>query len=129
MRTNALVDAVRAEITSRGDVGAAIVGDINADPTDLPSLSALLDAGWVDIGANAHVWGRTSNLPTSAAPNSTKAPNRRDFAIASPELVPLIIDFDVAWDDNYTVHAALNVLFKPQGTNIITNRNLKPAAL
>ena len=58
-----------------------------------------------------------------------KPPTRRGFAIASPELVPLIVDLEVCWDDGFPIHAGIQVLFKPPGTNIAIDRNRKPASL
>ena len=38
LRTNAILEAIQAEIVERGDLYAAIVGDLNADLADLPAL-------------------------------------------------------------------------------------------
>ena len=48
-RTNAIVEAVIQEIVQRGDIYAAIVGDLIADTCDLPAVTELLQTqGWIE---------------------------------------------------------------------------------
>ena len=44
-------------------------------------------------------------------------------------MTAMVQDFNVTWDDDYAVHAGLELMIQPAGTNIATKRNHKPASL
>ena len=39
-----------------------IVGDLNALPSDIPEITALLSKGWIDLGAHAAFWGTAARV-------------------------------------------------------------------
>ena len=49
--------------------------------------------------------------------------------LANAAMTAMIQDFNVVWDDEHAVHAGLELLIKPAGTNIATKINKKPMSL
>ena len=81
-----------------------ILGDVNADPADIPSLLDLLEnEGWTDCGAKASIWGGTDNQHTCQAPNTTKS-TRRDYAFVNDLLLPAVTSFQVEQSDVFPTH-------------------------
>eukprot|EP00973_Karenia_brevis_P059319 8258023-Karenia_brevis.AAC.1 len=59
-----------------------VVGDLNADTSDLPSLQAQLDtAEFIDIGA--HPSHNSSTITPTCYPPNHVTPTRRDYLIVS----------------------------------------------
>ena len=44
-------------------------------------------------------------------------------------MTPLILDYDVVWEDEFAVHAGVQLLSKQNDTNIAANKNVKPGSL
>ena len=90
-----------------------LVGDFNADVTDIPTLSQALDLGTlVDVGANASQSGQgqtdyASTCFAQAMANGT----RRDYVFTSPSLYQFVVDFKVQRDPALPVHAILGIDF------------------
>eukprot|EP00973_Karenia_brevis_P016303 2231844-Karenia_brevis.AAC.1 len=62
-----------------------VVGDLNADTSDLPSLQAYLDtAEFIDIGA--HPSHNNSTITPTCYPPNHVTPHRRDYIIVSAGL-------------------------------------------
>ena len=71
-RTDSLFHAIRDELPFRPIGPKLIGGDINCDPSQLPSLTCLLKGlGWTDVGACASIWGGVDGQATCEAPNAT----------------------------------------------------------
>eukprot|EP00973_Karenia_brevis_P014569 1987609-Karenia_brevis.AAC.1 len=61
-----------------------VLGDFNADTTDLPSLQALLDAAeYIDIGA--HPSHNNSTIAPTCYPPNHITPTKRDYLIVSAD--------------------------------------------
>ena len=69
-----------------------------------------MDEGWTDVGLNASWWGGVSALPTCRAPNNVYQANRRDVAVVCPALLPYVVGLGTYWTDEYSVHAAVQLL-------------------
>ena len=82
--TDAIFQAIVSDHRLRGVGPTFIVGDINADPDDLPTLSELLaNKGWTDLGAAAATWGQLASQPTCITKQSNAA-TRRDYMFCLP---------------------------------------------
>jgi hypothetical protein len=99
-----------------------ITGDLNAQPHELPNFQRLLEEGWTDLGANAHIYNKPQNEYTCIT-TATKTPSRIDYILVSPALLPYITDFEVL-HDQYPAHSTLQIkitiptTIKPQRTLI-----------
>ncbi len=57
-RTDSLFEAIEEEASLLPQGPKCILGDVNADVDDLPTLEAMVDqGGWTDCGNQAHIWG------------------------------------------------------------------------
>ena len=125
-RTDSLIYAAMDQLKALPPFPTVIMGDPNASTHKLHSIAHLLNDGWIDVGHHAQVWNRTPDRATCVAPNSKNPPTRRDYVITNPAMTSMIQDFNVTWDDDYAVHAELQLMIKPAGANIATKRNHKP---
>lgn len=111
-RTDALVEAIEAELLLWPDMPVFIGADFNATTADLPTLSWKLEAGhWHDMGSIAPVWGREAAVPTCRAHNA-RVPTRTDMLICNCHALPIACDF---WHFGFgivDVHARIAVSFK-----------------
>ena len=103
-RSDDLMDIIFTELENYSGSPWIIVGDFNADLQDFPSVSSALDSGeCFDLGA----------LPGIGDPSHTSFPHnsdksfRRDFALASPNILQYVIGFEVV-DYKFDVHSGLH---------------------
>ena len=68
-RTDHLLQAALDELQHMPETPCLILGDLNAEPSDLPTLRKLQSLGWVDLASSAAIWGREPNQPTCKSPN------------------------------------------------------------
>ena len=129
LRTHQLILAALAELAGLPPLPYCIIGDINCNTNALPTLTRLFNDGWTDLGANAHWWHQPTDLPTCQAPNSKNQPTRRDYAIVCPALLPRVVDINIYWDEQFTVHAAVQVLLKLETSPTKMDRNIQPSNL
>ena len=109
-RTNKLISATKDEITEQPHGPKFIVGDVNAEPEDLPELMDLLNnQHWTDVGEHAYMWGQLAEQPTCKAPNAD-VKTRRDYIFANPEGLAIIKSFQVMDDELFPVHATLRMI-------------------
>ena len=95
-----LFQAVAAELHSHPRGPKAIVGDVNSDLQDIPTLDGLIqNHGWIDLLCP---WF------TCIAHNS-RIPSRRDYILVSPEMFSLIDGFQVLHHDWFPVHSMLQI--------------------
>lgn len=127
-RTNSLIIIAKNELRAQPPLPTILKGDINAEPADIRALGELCHDGWTDLCLNAHWRGGTASQPTCQAHNATTL-TRRDYAFASPSLLPLVAGFNVHWENIYTVHACMRVLIRLDGPPHCVKRNYKPISL
>lgn len=109
IRTEALMEGVFDDWIDRGCPPAIITGDLNADAMKVPSIAKLINVkGWLDVGSRASPYGKMDNQPTCIAPNY-KTKTRRDYILASPQLVPSFTDFNIQDDGTFHVHASISI--------------------
>ena len=109
LTTDCIIDAIKDEVSGPGHEVALIVGDLNAEPSDIPTLSEMLSNGWVDVGAEAGAVGGESNEPTCQANPHTQA-TRRDYVIASQCAWPLVAKFRVDNTAEFSTHSVLQLV-------------------
>ena len=68
----------------------------------------MLNNGWADLGANAHIWGGVSDQPTCQANGSCK-PTRRDYILAGVSLLQHVDGFRVIRMDAIPTHEPVQV--------------------
>ena len=91
------------EITQRGDIYASIVGDLNADTSDLPAVTELLQSqGWADLGTYPKWLAGCPPTPTCFV--ASHAGTRRDFILADAYLMTMPLAFEVTEEDTFPVH-------------------------
>ena len=84
-----------------------ILGDLNAEPEDLPTFQYLTSLGWTNLGASAALWDQVPNKPTCVAPGHHSRATIRDYILASPMALPLVAGFSVDFEDTFVTHAVL----------------------
>ena len=110
-RTEAVLRAIVDEMRGLPECPCLILGDFNAEPSDLPTFQKLTSLGWTDMGASAEIWNRAPNTPTCRAPNANGPGSVRDYILASPSALPLISDFAVTNDSSFATHSVLSCKF------------------
>ena len=113
--------AARCELKHQPPLPKLLMADVNATSNDIEDLKDLIAEGWTDVGLRADWWGSLAAQPTCKAPNSTMPLNRRDFAFVCPAMLPYVAGFHIFWNDEYTVHAAVQVLLNFGSGPIETN--------
>ena len=89
-KTNTIIEAIIAEKGRQVQGPCIFVGDLNANPVDIPALKKLLDdKQWHDIGANARFWGQ-QDCEHTCITGTTKVPTRRDYLFTNSETLPMI---------------------------------------
>ena len=125
-RTDKLIQIVSEELDAQPGSLFLVVGDLNAEPTHLPNLAALLQANaWFDVGAHGSLFGGQDSEPTCLGYNA-ELPTRHDFVFACPNIVPYICLFSVYKDLAVDVHSILRLTFKFKQTPFAANINLVP---
>ena len=89
-----------------------ILGDLNAEVSNLPTLGKAISEGWVDVGACAHLFNGVENQPTCDM-GSGFEPTRIDFAVATECLWPLVKRFGLIREPTLPVHSVLQLLIEP----------------
>eukprot|EP00973_Karenia_brevis_P064562 8970211-Karenia_brevis.AAC.1 len=88
-RTDDMFDVIFQELRSLPDGPKIILGDLNADPVDIPILNEQLDKGnFLDIGAHTSLNGGV--VSSTCYPPNHIQPTRRDYIFASANFVPFI---------------------------------------
>ena len=125
MVTDEIVDILITELEHLPDMPAILLGDLNADPYDIPAVTRRIeDLGWFDVGAHASVWGGIDNQPTSRPPNASRS-NRRDYIFVSPDLVGIIEKFNVEYTDTFPVHISITIGHDQKVIDIQIRRDLR----
>ena len=96
LRTDSILIAIMEELEAWDDSCVALVGDLNADLEDLPSIQAFLSKGWCDLGSHS-AWYGEKGQPTAIcfAANGPPQGNRRDFVITDPLCFSNLVLFPV----------------------------------
>ena len=116
LQTNQYIKAISRELAQLPEGPKYIVGDINAEPSDLPDLAELLRQGWIDVGGTPECCAREcANVPTCHAECKTGPPTRRDYIFASPEAAPATKECEVVWDPFYPTHARVTCALDIKG--------------
>ena len=128
-RSDAGLQAIYDEICAQGDEYVMVMGDFNADLTDLPTAVDALGKGWTDLGA-CPAWA-PGGPQSTCFPQQNSAGTRRDFVLCSPKLLPFIAGFRVYFHPAILTHAVLGVAVRPHGPASFVNsvripRNVVP---
>ena len=108
-RTDELMSYVLQDMESQPAGPKFIVGDLNAEIHNLPSLHGAIQKGTLkDIGANSAKYGVPNYTPTCQA-NSNSKETRRDYILANKQADDLIHDFKVIKGDLFSVHSVLRL--------------------
>ena len=91
-----------------------IIGDLNAEVDDLPTLKKLIDDDWVDLGSAAAQAAGLEPLPTCQATGTAK-PTRRDYIIVNSHLWPMVEDYKGVNNADFPTHAVVQTVINPQG--------------
>ena len=127
--TNSIVAAIFEDYQIRGPGPAFLVGDVNAEPADLPALQELLlNLGWTDLGAAAAMWGQPASVPTCLTKKSNE-PTRRDYIFFSPAALALVRGLVVRPGDLCPTHSTLEVHFDLDAPAYSRNKQRLPTSL
>ncbi len=64
-KTDGRIEAIVNELAEHEKMPTCIVGDLNAEPEDIPMVTHMLQhETWTDCGAAASMWGGTDRQPT-----------------------------------------------------------------
>ena len=107
--TDQIFQAIVSDQALRGVGPTFIVGDINADTEDLPTLSELLaNHGWTDLGAAAATWGQPASQPTCITKQSHAA-TRRDYMFCNASALGLVRGLHVRAGDLCPTHSTVEL--------------------
>ena len=107
--TDSIFQAILSDHSLRGVGPTFIVGDINADPDDLPTLTDMLATkGWTDLGAAAATWGHPASQPTCITKQSHAA-TRRDYIFCNANALSLVRGLVVRAGDLCPTHSTVEV--------------------
>ena len=95
-RTSAIIQNCLDDHALRPEGACLIVGDVNADPADVPAIKCTLQQGWSDLGAQADQWGQPPCAYTCLAQQALQ-PTRRDYAFANATAIQLVSFFGSLW--------------------------------
>ena len=111
--TDVIIRAILEE-GAKEDLGPAlIVGDLNAEPEDIPALKrALQHSEWHDVGAEAECFGRRAKQDTCHTGAHARS-TRRDYIFANTSSWPLIDDFVVDREAEFPTHDVLQLAINP----------------
>ena len=124
-RTDTIIMAIKQEILARGDIYAALVGDLNACPEDLPALEDLIQSGgWTDLGAHPRWTEGRAPEPTCFVAHARGT--RRDYVFVDPHLVTLVQGFRVSHEDTFPVHRPLQFTLGGQPQSCMVYRVSAP---
>ena len=108
LRSDDLLHTVTQEFHHLPPGPRLLCGNFNCDAGDLPTLGGMLANGdYVDLGAMANLFGQLVNRPTCFP--HIGSPSRRDYAIASSDLLPFISSFEVHDLDKISVHGPITL--------------------
>ena len=127
LRTDAILSAVMEEIEAWGDTCVALLGDLNADLEDLPSIQNFLARGWRDLGSHP-AWQGVHGQPaaTCFAANGPPQGNRRDFVLTDPQLFGFVHTFEVTPETIFPVHRPLRFLLHNSPQSVPVFHALRP---
>ena len=127
MQTDHLIGVIRDELEEHPNIPTLIVGDLNAEPEDVPIVQEMLqEEGWTDCAGQAGIWGRTGGQGTCTAPNS-KRTTRRDYIFACPVALPMIAGCEVHKTDEFAVHQPLRI-YMQMGTKQVRKQRYRKTA-
>ena len=107
-RADDLLHVVTQEFAHMPPGPRLLCGDFNCDVEDLPTLGNMLATGdFVDLGSRANLFGQPIDKPTCFPHGGS--PSRRDYVIASSDLLPFISNFEVHDRDRIPVHAPITL--------------------
>ena len=92
--TDAVCSAILEEANRALVCNAVILGDLHADPQDIPSLKAALEDEWVDVGHAASCIAGTPEEPTCRV-GAEAVPTRRDYIFVRSDMWPDVCDFGI----------------------------------
>eukprot|EP00973_Karenia_brevis_P061011 8483536-Karenia_brevis.AAC.1 len=122
-RTDDLIQAILEEFDALPPGPKVLLGDLNADVGDLPTLQGQVDCGKLfDLGQHAQLFGGQAFAPICFPPNSG-TPSRRDYVFVTPDLIPFVHAFQVL-DIDVPVHKHLSVhlqIPKTMPTKLVPN--------
>ena len=62
---DAIIEAIRKEMTGEEGAPTAIMGDLNCTPADIPNVNELIEEeAWIDVGHCADWWGGVADQTT-----------------------------------------------------------------
>ena len=108
--TNAIIDAIRAEVDRGTYLPTVIMVDFNAEPESIEAVQEMIDEeAWTEIGSNAHWWGRPRKQMTCRARANARE-SRIDGFLVNKEAFPLIQDFRVEKDEMIPTHSCVGIV-------------------
>ena len=112
-RTNDIIGTVRAEHEAQGCPPAIVLGDFNANVTDLQDLDNWINTGQLhDPGATASRFQGGQDCAPTCFAHDISGGTRRDYIMVTADLVPYIQDYQVIKDASINVHALLRLSLK-----------------
>lgn len=112
--TDFVVGAMYDEMAPRSRCPIFLIGDLNADISDIPMVQGIIDSeGWNDLGEANGIWLDSPDAATCRCPN-TRPETRRDYIIANTVATPLVESFEVLRNDHFSVHQPNRILLKAE---------------
>ena len=123
LRTDHLIRVAVNELTVVPDKEPClIVGDLNADLTNLTAVQHVLSTGWKDLGA---LYDDSATCFASTTAKGT----RRDYALANPAALQVITGFRVAREAELRTHLPLVITLRPQSGRITYIHHKRPGEI
>ena len=125
-RTNDIISIVQLQFERMSEGPKAIVGDLNGDIEDFPTLGTLLkDQGWMDVGNDPAKCNGLAGQATCHNNHTTKE-TRIDYFFANEYLIPAIKKCEVDNAGDFPTHKPLIVEVMTDKLINTTNQINKP---
>eukprot|EP00969_Alexandrium_andersonii_P012145 529555-Alexandrium_andersonii.AAC.1 len=112
--TNQLCEAVLQEAAAAPPGPLLVVGDLNANPEDLPILNDALEARRLtNVGHVAELWGGSNDQATCLAPLASVG-TVRDYVFANHVALQMVTGFGVDSRSPFLVHSPIAVRVDPR---------------
>ena len=123
-KTDRMLQAVMVDWEIEGKPRAMVLGDLNAEPEDLPGWHAMSgEQAWVDAGGMPCAKEEGGTPKGTCKAQGSTVYRRRDYAFLSPRAVGTLEAFSVDYQDAFPVHAPIHLSVR-MGKRQIT-RSLK----
>jgi hypothetical protein len=127
-RTDDLMAIIKEEFEACPCGPKLIMGDINGDLADFPTISEMLRKdGWADLGSLSHLCEDGPLQPTCHARATARA-TRRDYILANDLALPAVTGHRVDATDEFPTHQPVQIRMDIKQLKVVKRKVRKPSS-